>query len=306
MRLGSLLWNGNPAVGLVCDDQVLILNGMAECAPSQYGPLLAATDVMPLWAAETRGMILAIDAQCRTNGILPEWKSFTLSLDSCTWLPPVRAPQKIICIGLNYKDHAEESRMQPPQEPVLFSKFNNTLIGASGPVILPSNSVKVDYEAELAFVIGRYGRRIREEEALSYVGGYFILNDVSARDWQFRSSQWLCGKTFDTFAPCGPYLVTPDEIPDPHNLGIRLTLNGQIMQDSNTRNLLFGIPALIGHISSIMTLNPGDIVSTGTPAGVGFARKPPVYLQDGDVVEASIEGIGSICHRFIAESSQGL
>jgi 2-keto-4-pentenoate hydratase/2-oxohepta-3-ene-1,7-dioic acid hydratase in catechol pathway len=300
MRLGRILWNGNAVIGLVVGDEVLILNEVAA-RDLHFRPLAGAADVTALWAPETRALILDINERHRIGTCPGEWRACSVPLAQCHWLPPVKSPEKIICIGLNYRDHAEETKGQIPREPVLFSKFNNTLTGAEGPVVLPSSSSKVDYEAELAFVIGKEAKRVPADEAMAYVGGYFILDDVSARDWQFKSSQWLSGKTFDTFAPCGPYLVTPDEILDPHSLRIRLVLNGTIMQDSNTHNLLFGIPVLISYISSILTLRPGDIISTGTPAGVDFAKRPPVFLRDGDEVEISIEGIGSIRHRFIAE-----
>jgi 2-keto-4-pentenoate hydratase/2-oxohepta-3-ene-1,7-dioic acid hydratase in catechol pathway len=229
----------------------------------------------------------------------PGWEEFCEA--GCPWLPPVARPEKIVCIGLNYKDHAAESNMELPREPVFFNKYNNALVGASGPVVLPCNSHQVDFEAELAVVIGRSAKRIPAEEAAACVAGYTIMHDVSARDWQFRTGQWVSGKTFDTFGPCGPYLVTPDEIPDAHNLGISLTLNGKVMQQSNTCNLIFRVPVLISYLSEIFTLQPGDIISTGTPSGIGFARRPQVFLKDGDVVEITIGGIGTLRHNCVAE-----
>jgi 2-keto-4-pentenoate hydratase/2-oxohepta-3-ene-1,7-dioic acid hydratase in catechol pathway len=301
MRLASLLWHGNPSLGLAIDEKILVLNELAKADPVRWQALAGAGDVSPLWTESSRRLIAEIHAQVTSSGIPSNWEPFCEQLENCRWLSPVAAPEKIICIGLNYSDHAAESGMQIPKEPVIFGKYNNALVGASGPVILPSNSTQVDYEAELAVVLGRQAKRVSEPEAMSCVGGYTIMHDVSARDWQFRTGQWLSGKTFDTFAPCGPCLVTPDEVPDPHSLGIRLTLNGRIMQDSNTSNLIFGIPALISYISHIFTLQPGDIISTGTPPGVGFARRPPVFLQSGDVVEIAIDKLGTMRHACIAE-----
>ncbi len=198
-------------------------------------------------------------------------------------LCPVPHPQKVICVGLNYKDHAAESGVPAPEEPVLFSKFPSALIGHGEPIALPAVSTEVDYEAELVVVIGRRGRHISRERALEYVGGYAVGHDVSARDWQMNKpgKQWMAGKTFDTFAPVGPEVVTPDEAGDPHNLGIRLRLNGQTMQDSSTSQLIFGVDVLVSYMSQIFTLEPGDLIFTGTPPGVGMARKPPVLAQAG-------------------------
>jgi 2-keto-4-pentenoate hydratase/2-oxohepta-3-ene-1,7-dioic acid hydratase in catechol pathway len=209
-------------------------------------------------------------------------------------LPPVPDPQKIVCIGLNYRDHAAESGAPLPREPVLFSKFNNTLIGHGEPVVLPPVSREVDYEAELVLVVGRKGRNLAAHEAIGHLAGYTIGHDVSARDWQLKKDgkQWLAGKTFDTFAPTGPWLVSADEVPDPHALDIRLRLNGHVMQESNTRQMIFRPGELLAYISQVVTLVPGDLVFTGTPSGVGFARKPPVFLKAGDVVEIEIEKLG--------------
>jgi 2-keto-4-pentenoate hydratase/2-oxohepta-3-ene-1,7-dioic acid hydratase in catechol pathway len=215
---------------------------------------------------------------------------------------PVPLPGKIICIGLNYRDHAEESKMAIPEVPTVFSKYANTVIGPNQPIILPTNSSKPDYEAELAVVIGRGGRHIPESDWADHVFGYTCINDVSARDFQMATSQWTIGKTFDTFCPMGPALVTADEIEDPHNLHITCSIDGEMLQDSNTSNLIFGIPRLIAYLSSVMTLQPGDVISTGTPAGVGFARKPPRWLKAGDEVSVSVQGIGTLVNPVIAEA----
>jgi 2-keto-4-pentenoate hydratase/2-oxohepta-3-ene-1,7-dioic acid hydratase in catechol pathway len=218
-----------------------------------------------------------------------------------TLLAPVPDPRKIVCLGLNYRDHAIESGMPIPPEPVLFSKYPTALIGHLGEIVLPEVSTEVDYEAELVVVIGRGGRHIPRERAMSHVAGYTIGHDVSARDWQLTKpgKQWMAGKTFDTFAPVGPELITADEIPDPHNLGIRLRLNGKTMQDSNTSQLIFKVDEVIAYLSQIFTLEPGDLIFTGTPPGVGMARKPPVWLQPGDIVEVEIDGLGTLRNSVV-------
>jgi 2-keto-4-pentenoate hydratase/2-oxohepta-3-ene-1,7-dioic acid hydratase in catechol pathway len=218
-------------------------------------------------------------------------------------LAPVPDPRKIICIGLNYRDHAAESGVPVPAEPILFSKYPTSLIGHGETIILPAVSQEVDYEAELVVVIGRGGRHIPRARAFEHVGGYAVGHDVSARDWQLNKpgKQWMAGKTFDTFAPVGPVLVTPDEIPDPHKLGIRLRLNGQTMQESNTSQLIFGVDELIAYLSQVFTLEPGDLIFTGTPPGVGMARKPPVWLKPGDTVEVEIDHLGTLRNNVAAE-----
>lgn len=208
------------------------------------------------------------------------------------WLAPVPRPGKLICIGLNYRDHAAESNMAIPERPVVFSKFATAVIAPGEAVVLPATSKQVDYEAELAVVIGRRAKSVGANRALEYVLGYTAFNDVSARDFQFADGQWQRGKSCDTFAPMGPTIVTADVIPNPHKLSIKLRLNGRTMQDSNTDNLIFGIPQLISFLSETITLEPGDVIATGTPSGVGFARKPPVFLKDGDQMEVEIEGLG--------------
>jgi 2-keto-4-pentenoate hydratase/2-oxohepta-3-ene-1,7-dioic acid hydratase in catechol pathway len=219
-----------------------------------------------------------------------------------TLLAPILAPEKIICIGLNYADHAAESGQPIPAEPVVFNKFPTALTGPDQPIRLPSVSSEVDYEAELVVVIGHEGKSIPESAALDYVAGYTCGHDVSARDWQLRKpgGQWLLGKTFDSFAPIGPCLVTADEVPDPGHLDIALRRNGETLQDSNTHQLIFTIPQLVAYISQVATLKPGDLIFTGTPPGVGAARKPPVFLQPGDVVEVEIEKLGILRNSVVA------
>lgn len=218
-------------------------------------------------------------------------------------LAPLPDPEKVICIGLNYADHAVETGKPLPTEPVVFSKFPTAISGHQATIELPKVSQKVDYEAELVVVLGRGGRHIPRDRAWEYVGGYTCGHDVSARDWQLEKSggQWLLGKSFDGFAPFGPELVTPDEIGNAGALDICLRLNGQIMQQSNTKQLIFPIDQLISYLSEVCTLKVGDVIFTGTPPGVGVARKPPVFLKSGDVVEVEIEKLGLLRNYFTAE-----
>ena len=208
--------------------------------------------------------------------------------------PPIPDPEKLICIGLNYRAHAEEFDLDIPEAPTVFAKFRNALVGDRATVTLPATSTKVDFEAEVAFVIGRRAKDVAAEEALDHVAGYTLLDDLSARDLQFLTPQWMPGKVFDGAAPCGPWLVTPDEAGPADAIDISLTLNGEEMQSSNTADLIFPIPELVARLSSWMTLEPGDIVSTGTPSGVGSGRDPRVWLEDGDRVVVSSSRIGEL------------
>jgi 2-keto-4-pentenoate hydratase/2-oxohepta-3-ene-1,7-dioic acid hydratase in catechol pathway len=225
-----------------------------------------------------------------------------IDLADVTLKAPVPRPGKIICIGLNYRDHAEETGQAIPEYPTVFSKYSTAAIGPGEPIVLPRVSHKVDYEGELGVVIGKRGRYISESQALEHVAGYLPFHDVSARDFQMRTSQWTIGKTFDTFAPMGPALVTADEIPDPHSLDIRVTVSDDLVQVSNTRHLIFDVPYLIAYLSQVMTLEPGDVIATGTPGGVGVARTPPRFLKAGDEVSIEIERLGTLINPVVAES----
>jgi 2-keto-4-pentenoate hydratase/2-oxohepta-3-ene-1,7-dioic acid hydratase in catechol pathway len=216
--------------------------------------------------------------------------------------PPVANPEKIICLGLNYRDHASEAGFEPPPVPIFFSKFRNALAGPFDPIVLPEISQQVDFEGELAVVIGTPGKHIAVDDALAHVAGHAVMNDVSARDLQLQTSQWIAGKTLDTFAPLGPGIVSSSLIPDPQDLRLETRVNGTVVQSDSTASMVFGVAETIAFLSSIMTLRPGDIIATGTPAGVGFKREPPMYLQAGDVVEVEIEGVGTIQNPVVRDS----
>jgi 2-keto-4-pentenoate hydratase/2-oxohepta-3-ene-1,7-dioic acid hydratase in catechol pathway len=206
----------------------------------------------------------------------------------------ISRPGKIVCVGLNYLDHAEETGQEVPRAPLLFAKWPNTLIGDGDPIVLPDAAKEVDYEAELGVVIGTAAKHVSEAQALDHVEGYVCLNDVSARDLQFADGQWTRGKSPDTFCPVGPRLVPREEIPDPQQLGIRCILNGQAMQDSSTAQMIFSVAEIIAYVSRVITLEPGDLIATGTPAGVGVFRDPKVLLKDGDEVSVQIDGLGTL------------
>ena len=226
--------------------------------------------------------------------------SSRLSLDDVKLHAPLRNPPRVFAIGLNYRDHAKESGMEIPTTPVVFFKLATAIIGPGDAIVLPKNSTQPDYEAEFAFVIGKGGYRIPASSWREHVYGYTIVNDVSARDIQFSSTQWSMSKCFPTFCPLGPAIVTADEIPDPHNLQISLSIDGERLQNSNTRELVFNIPALIEYLSSITPLLPGDIISTGTPPGVGLGQKPPRYLVPGQTMRLGIQGLGVQRQRTVA------
>lgn len=286
MKLGMLATaNGPTLVGVTLDDQCVDL-----CAvdPKLPGTLLEVLQTKDGLSAAAHALAAGMQKGPFVTG---------------KWLPPIATPQKIFCIGLNYRDHALETNSPIPTEPIVFSKFATTIIGPEDAVILPNVSHEVDYEAELVVVIGTGGKHIAKDVAFRHVAGYVTGNDVSARDWQKGrpGGQWLLGKTPDTFAPIGPYLVTADEVGDPHDLRIQLRLNGETVQDSRTKELIFGVDHLIAHISQLVTLSPGDLIFTGTPPGVGAARKPPLFLKPGDVMEVDIEHVGVLRNPVVAE-----
>jgi 2-keto-4-pentenoate hydratase/2-oxohepta-3-ene-1,7-dioic acid hydratase in catechol pathway len=210
-------------------------------------------------------------------------------------LAPIPAPPKVIAIGLNYWDHCREQNLEPPDRPIIFTKFSTAVIGPGEPIVWdPKLTDQVDYEVELAVVMGKRARNVLKEQAYDYIFGYTVANDVSARDLQFGDKQWVRGKSLDTFCPLGPYLVSRDEIPDPHNLPVRCTVNGQVLQDSSTAEMIFDVPTLVNFISTAFTLLPGDVILTGTPDGVGVFRQPQIFLQPGDTVVVEIEDVGRL------------
>ena len=261
---------------------------------------LAWFDTSEKWFQTSRDTAARLggDANARAEARKKGW---LVPSKDAYWFAPVPRPGKIVCVGLNYRDHAAESGLAVPATPVIFSKFSSCVIAPGEPVVVPRTSEKVDYEAELAVVIGRHAKHVSADRAYDYVLGYTAFNDVTARDFQFGDGQWQRGKSCDTFAPMGQTIVTTDEIPDPHTLRISLTVNGTTMQDSNTSQLIFRIPQLIEFITQSISLEPGDVIATGTPAGVGFARKPPVFLKPGDVMDVHIEKIGGIGNPVVAE-----
>lgn len=289
MRLISYSTPQGPRVAAQRGDDFIDLNDADPQLPTCLATLLAGGSKLLAQARE------AVEKGTPLDPAL--WEP------QATKLPPIPHPGKVLCIGLNYSDHARESRMEPPAEPVVFCKFPSALIAAGAEIRVPAISEAVDYEAELVVVIGQGGKNIAEADALAHVGGYACGHDVSARDWQLQKpgGQWLLGKTFDTFAPVGPVLVTADEIPDPGTLDIRFRLNGETLQDSNTRELIFSVPKLIAYISQVCTLQPGDLIFTGTPAGVGFARNPRILLKPGDVAEVEIAGLGVLRNPVVAD-----
>jgi 2-keto-4-pentenoate hydratase/2-oxohepta-3-ene-1,7-dioic acid hydratase in catechol pathway len=259
----------------------------------------AVYPLAPLGYADAESFIAAGEkALASTRAMTSE--SASVPLSSVQLLSPLLHPQRIFCVGLNYQDHATESKMAVQAVPTIFMKLPSAITGPDSDIVLPNNSTQPDYEAELAVVIGRSARNVTRDNWRQYVFGYTILNDVSARDVQLATSQWTLGKSFPTFCPIGPCVVTADELKDPHSLDVRLTIDGETMQQANTRDLIFDIPAVLGYISAIVPLEPGDIVSTGTPQGVGLGRTPPRWMRPGEEVVIEISGIGRLVNKTVA------
>lgn len=283
MKIAAFSVQTDQHIGVVQDDQIISLTALS----TDEFPACMKTFIERSGELRTRAEQL----------IEQRGNDATFSLSEVKLLPPIAQPEKIICVGLNYIDHCKETGMEPPASPVIFSKYANAIVGHNDAVEIPVNSNEVDFEAELAIVIGKEAKRVSEEEANDYVFGYTILNDISARDLQFTDGQWSRGKTADTFAPIGPVVVTHDEVGDPHRLAISLELNGEMMQDSNTNNLIFTVPQIISFLSQSMTLKPGDLIATGTPPGVGMGRNPKVWLKNGDRMNVTIEKIGTLSNH---------
>jgi 2-keto-4-pentenoate hydratase/2-oxohepta-3-ene-1,7-dioic acid hydratase in catechol pathway len=293
MKLVRFSQNGvGPRLGALDGDQVLDLQASLAATLTRRGVLRAQEIAAALVPSSTRafleGGVASQDAVASTA------ERVTFPVSSVRLHAPIADPGKFICIGLNYRDHAEEANQPIPKEPPIFAKWSNAIIDPGEPILRPRGSQQLDWEVELGVVIGRTARFVPRDKALDYVAGYTIINDVSARDFQFIGSQWMAGKIPETFAPVGPYIADRDEIPDPHVLELRLWVNGKQMQSGNTKTFIFDVRYLVSYLSNLMTLSPGDLIATGTPPGVGFARKPPVFLQPGDTCRLEITGLGQI------------
>ena len=287
MRFITFVYDGQTRLGALADEGVYDLNRLDQRLPA---------DMIAFLELGRPGLTLA---QAAVAAASPEQG---IALTDVTLKAPIPRPGKIICIGQNYLEHAKESNAGASAVPIIFAKFANTVIAHGEPIVLPNAVQKPDYEGELGVVIGKRGRNIPEAEALAYVAGYLPLNDVSARDWQTRTSQWVLGKTPDTFCPMGPALVTADEIPDVQNLRLRTIIGDEVLQNGHTSQMIFSVAHLIWDMSRVMTLEPGDVIATGTPSGVGMARTPPRWLRPGDVVRIEIEGVGTLENPVVAES----
>jgi 2-keto-4-pentenoate hydratase/2-oxohepta-3-ene-1,7-dioic acid hydratase in catechol pathway len=284
MKLATFTHAGSTRVGVVVDEEVVDLGAADPALPDEMCSLLGA----------------GVDALSAVAAAIE--KSITrIPLDDVHLEAPVLRPPKLIAVGLNYADHVAESGREAPKHPVLFNKQSTCIAGPWDPIHLPRASHVLDYEGELAFVIGRRCRHVPKERAAEVIAGYMVMNDVSVRDWQLRTPTMMIGKSFDTHGPSGPWIVTGDEIGDPHSLGLRTWVDGEMRQDSNTKELIFDCFDLVEHLSTAFTLEPGDVITTGTPGGVGIAKKPPQLLVEGDIVRIEIEGIGQIENPVIAE-----
>ena len=286
MRLVTFSHRGQRRLGARSGDSIIDLSAADPSIPCTMKEFLEAGD----------------NAISRARTII-DGGTHAISATDVTIHAPIDNPEKIICIGLNYADHAAESSMPIPDEPIVFSKYASSIIGPDENIVAPRASSQVDYEVELVVVIGKSGRNISEEDALNHVAGYMVGHDVSARDYQLEKpgAQWMMGKTFDTFAPIGPDLVTTEDVPDPHNLGIRCILNGKTVQDSNTSQLIFDVPKLIAYLTHVFTLAPGDLIFTGTPHGVGMGREPQLWLKHGDRVICEIDGLGRLENPVVSD-----
>lgn len=301
MRLVTFVRNEEERLGAEFEGNIVDLNlacrrmmeKQGDAAAGRLGAALLPTDIVSFLIGGSRCLQQAKQVLDFASGCSVEERTiFTFSRGDVRVLAPIPKPGKVVCVGRNYHDHVSEMKREVPTIPVIFSKLHNTIIANGDGVPFPRVSDQLDYEAELAVVIGRKGRYITEEDAMQYVAGYTAINDITVRDWQHRTVQWLQGKSFDGTGPTGPVLVTGDEIPDPHNLQIKLWLNGELRQNDNTSRLIFSIPFLVSFVSQVMTLEPGDIIATGTPGGVGVAMEPKGFMKAGDVVRIEIEKIG--------------
>jgi 2-keto-4-pentenoate hydratase/2-oxohepta-3-ene-1,7-dioic acid hydratase in catechol pathway len=304
MKLTQFKDLGGQLLGVLIDRRVVSVSalGLASRRAGKFTAdwIVDLTDTLELVRRGGEGLaeITALIEQYRSHAFEVEDR-FAVPVDAVSFLPPVY-PGKIVAIGRNYVDHATEGGSEPPTAPLIFNKLPNSLSAHNAPIVLHKISTQIDYEAELAVVIGKRATRVSESEALNYVFGYTLINDVSARDLQFGDGQWVRGKSLDGFAPLGPFITTRDEVPDVQALGIQGRLNGEVMQSSNTSKMIFKVAYLVSYISQGITLEPGDVIATGTPDGVGIFRKPPVLLKAGDVYEVTIEGLGTLRNPVVA------
>jgi acylpyruvate hydrolase len=318
MKLVTFAYRGLQRVGVIEGERIIDVNRayaalLGQRGDSRAGAIadaLVPADMIGILEVGERGLIAMREAVGYVRKGLGsgeqieglERQGVVFASSEVMLKAPLPRPGKLILLGLNYRDHAAETGQKIPEVPTLFAKYHNSVIGPGAAILIPRTTEQIDYEAEFAFVFGRRGHQIPRERALDYVAGYTIINDVSARDYQFATSQWMVGKAFDTHCPMGPALVLKDEIPDPHHLDIRLSIAGEVLQHSNTNQLIFKIPETVAYLSQVMTLEPGDVVSTGTPAGVGFTRKPPRWLRPGDTVRVEIAGLG-VLENPVAKAS---
>jgi acylpyruvate hydrolase len=314
MKLVTYSWQGHVALGALSNNLVVDLRRAHRAALCHAGDedelavadLRVPADLFGL----LRGGAVSMAAARRALTFVEEQRAMDHtaglwhSVADVEILAPILCPAKVVCVGLNYRSHLAEIGEPTPEYPILFHKSATSVIGNGQAIVLPRVSQQVDYEGELAVVIGRRGKYIAEENALSYVAGYTCANDISAHDIEFRTSQWTSGKMLDTFCPLGPVLLTRDELPEPGCVGLKTMLNGQTVQDACTSDMVFSVPFLISYISSLATLEPGDVILTGTPAGIGCNRKPTVFLQAGDLISVQIDGIGTLANPVVAEEGR--
>jgi acylpyruvate hydrolase len=293
MKLVRFSQNGSsPRLGLLMDDRVADLQASVAATLARRGVVRSREIAAALVPESTRDFLLGGPASQDAVAGISEW--VTHPRTSVRLHAPIHDPGKLICIGLNYRDHAAETGNPIPKEPPIFPKWANAILDPGEPILRPRGSKQLDWEVELGVVIGRTARNVSQEAALECVFGYTIINDASARDFQFITSQWAAGKIADTLAPVGPYIADRSEIPDPHTLSLKTWVNGKLMQDGHTKNFIYDVRYLISYLSGLMTLQPGDLIATGTPAGVGHGMKPPVYLTAGDTCRMEITGLGTL------------
>jgi acylpyruvate hydrolase len=281
-----------PRLGVLQGDRIADLQTSLAASLTRRGVSRGAELAAALIPHSTRAFLEGGPLAEEAVAGIKEW--VTVPASSARLHAPITDPGKFICIGLNYRDHAEEANQPIPKEPPIFAKWSNAILDPNEPILRPRGSNQLDWEVELGVVIGKPARFVSRDKALDYVWGYTIINDVSARDFQFIGSQWMAGKIPETFAPVGPYIADRAEIPDPHVLELKLWVNGTQMQGGNTKTFIFDVRYIVSYLSGLMTLSPGDLIATGTPPGVGFARKPPVFLQPGDTCRLEITGLGQI------------